>query len=129
MTQPELNGVIEHLIVHPREGDEARYALITAILGAMLILPSGTDVSSDPAALRPVVIDHEGTPHVVVFNSVDAARTMRELAPFGLTMRGDDIIRRVARSHGLLVVVDGGMPGLPPAMLDAIRADLTSGRA
>src|ERR1035437_1891033 len=78
MTQPELNGVIEHLIVHPRDGDEARYALITAILGAMLILPSGTDVSSDPAGLRPVVIDHEGTPHVVVFNSVEAARTMRE---------------------------------------------------
>jgi len=44
-------------------------------------------------------------------------------------MRGDDIIRRVATSHGLLVVVDGGMLGLPPALLDAIRADLASGRA
>lgn len=129
MNAPEMNQVIDHLVENPRDDDAGRYALITALLRAMLIVPSGTDISDDPSLFQPLLVAVEGIQHMVVFNSISAAQGAREMAPFGVTMRGADVIVRVAPGMGLLLIADHGQIALTATMLAAVRNDIAAGRA
>jgi hypothetical protein len=129
MTLPEMNRVLDELLVNPREGDAGRYALITSFLGAMLIVPSGADMISGKESFQPVLVEESGQPFMVVYGSAEAARRTEEIAPFGMTMTGADLVRLVASNLGLMVITDRGRMGLDPAFLNLIRADLASGRA
>jgi len=124
-----MNRVIDYLIAHPPKDDGEKYALITAILRAMLIVPQLDDVSGHPEKLSPLVATIDGVPHVVVFNSIESAKEAREAAPYGLTMTGADIITRLVPGTALLVAADSGRIGFTPEMLDTIRADIAAGRA
>lgn len=129
MTVSEMNQILDHLIANPREDEGGRYALITSFLGAMLILPSGGDMVSGDGSFQPVLVEEGGERCIVVYSSKEAALQTQEMAPFGITVTGSDLVQRIGTGFGLMVVTDGGRLALDVALLGRIRADIAAGRA
>jgi hypothetical protein len=129
MTELEMNQVLDHLIANPRQDEGGRYALISAFLGAMLILPSGGDMVSGDGSFQPVLAEENGERLIVVYSSKEAALQTQDMAPFGITVTGSDLVQRIRTDFGLMVVTDGGRLALDAALLGRSRADIASGRA
>ena len=129
MTLPQMNRALEELIQRPREGDGGRYALIESMLEAMLVVPSGGDMISGEGSFQPVLVEKDGQTYVVVYTSAEAAQKTREMAPFGMTMTGADVVRQLSPKLGLVVSSGKGDLALEARFLQVVRGDLQEGRA
>lgn len=129
MTLPEMNQMFDYLLAHPRHDEGGRYALITSLLGSMLILPSGGDMVSGEGSFQPVLNQENGARHVVAFGSKEAAMAVQDMAPFAMTLKGSDLVCRVTPGLGMIVIADSGRLVLEPDFVDRIRSDVAAGRA
>lgn len=129
MTLPPMNRALEELIQRPLGGDEGRYALIESMLRAMLVVPSGGDMISGEGSFQPVLVEKDGQTYMVVYTSADAAQKTRDMAPYGMTMTGADLLRQLSPSLGLVVSSGHGDLALEARFLEVVRGDLQAGRA
>ena len=102
MTLPEMNQILDLFLAHPRDDEGGRYAFITALLGAMLILPSGGAMVLGVGSFQSVLVEENGACHIVMFDFEEASATAHALRP-SERLR-DDAARRRLRT-GMLPVL------------------------
>ncbi|WP_430868275.1 hypothetical protein [Demequina aurantiaca] len=129
MKASEMNQILDHLIANPRDDQAGRYALVTAFLGAMLILPSGGDMVTGDGSFQPVLSEENGERLIVAYGSKEAAMQTQDIAPYGVTATGADLVRRIGPEFGLMVITDSGKLALDSQFMGRIRADIDAGRA
>ena len=103
-----------------RGGQPERDALINAFLDAVVVVPSGSDPTR--GSFEPVLIDIDGTSHMLVYDTLAAARGTASVAPFAASMRGVDVARGVTPGHAVLVRMQTGGFAIDEALLEDIRA-------
>jgi hypothetical protein len=112
---------IEELALRAARGGQAEHdALIDAFLEDVVVVPSGTDPGR--AAFEPVIVDIEGTPHMLVGDSLRAALESSELAQYAVSMRGSDVVRGLTPGHAILVRTPRSGFAIDESLLDEIRA-------
>lgn len=100
-------------------GPAGQTALINATLDAVLFAPSTTNPAE--SGFTPVVFDIDGTPHMVVFDTLEAAGQRSDLAVFTASLRGIDIARGLQPGNALLVYTRQGGYGIDAHVLDEVR--------
>lgn len=119
-TSPEPSQ-IELLALTAERGGQAEHdALINAFLDAVVVVPSGNDPSQ--GAFEPVMVDIDGTSHMLVGDTLAAALESSELARFAVSMRGRDVVRGLAPGHAILVRTPKTGFAIDEALLAEIRA-------
>lgn len=117
----EEPSLIETLALKAEHGGHADHdALINAFLEAVVVVPSGTDPGK--GAFEPVLVDIDGTSHMLVGDSLRAAMETSDLARFAVSMRGKDVVRGLTPGHALLVRTPRTGFAIDEALLDEIRA-------
>lgn len=112
---------IEVLALKAASGGQPEHdALINAFLDAVVVVPSGSDPGKGP--FEPVLVEIEGVVHMLVCDSLTAARDAADLAPFAVSMRGIDVVRGVTPGHALLVRTPTTGFAIDEALLDEIRS-------
>ncbi len=115
------SSTIEVLALRAQSGGQAAIdALINAFLDAVVVVPSGSDPSK--GAFEPVMIDIDGVSHMLVGDSLAAAREVTGLAPFAVSMRGMDVVRGVTPGHAVLLRTPKTGFAIDENLLDEIRA-------
>ena len=101
-------------------GQSERDAMINAFLEAVVVVPSGSDPSK--GAFQPVLIEIDGTSHMLVCDTLAAARDTSDLALYVASMRGIDVVRGVTPGHAILVRTRTTGFAIEEALLAEIRA-------
>lgn len=101
-------------------GQPEHDVLIRTFLDEVVVIPSVTDPTA--SAVKPVLVDIDGVPHMVVGDSLEALKDTNTLASYALSMRGNDVARGVTPGHALLVRTRLGGFAIDEALLDEIRA-------
>ncbi|WP_435749088.1 hypothetical protein [Microbacterium sp. PMB16] len=117
---PEPSTIEALALTAQSGGQPANDALINAFLDAVVVVPSGSDPGK--GSFEPVMIDIEGVSHMLVCDSLAAAREATDLAPFAVSMRGSDVVRGVTPGHAILVRTPKTGFAIDEALLDEIRA-------
>lgn len=93
--------------------------LINAFLDAVVVVPSGTNPGKDP--LEPVMIDIDHVSHMLVCDSLATANNATDLAPYGVSMRGSDVVRGTSPGFAILVRTTSTGFAIDEALLNEIR--------
>ena len=111
---------IEVLALSAASGGQTELdALINAFVAAVVVVPSASDPSK--GAFEPVLVNIEGTPHMLVCDSLTAARATSNLAAYVASMRGIDVVRGVAPGHALFVQTPKNGFAIDEGTLNKIR--------
>lgn len=124
-----MNRILERLIRQPEPGEGGTYALVESFLQAMLVVPSGGDMVSGEGSFQPVLVEKNDTVYMVVYTSAEAARKTEDMAPYGMTMRGADVLQRIRPDLGIVVsTADGLNLAFEPEFLQIVKRDFEAGR-
>lgn len=116
---------IDALAVAAQHGSQSQHdTLVNAFVEAVVVVPSFTDPSTGP--FRPVILDVDGTPHMLVCDTLDAARAAAGDARYAVSMRGADAVRGAPADHAILVRTENTGFAIDRALLDEIRQRLAS---
>lgn len=118
------NG-IERQILDAQNGRLAGDALMRALAGADLFIPSEGEVQPDGGGYRPLLLEQNEFTLVALFTA--AARMPKSMAPVLMRMNGRQFLLRLPAGYGLIV-----NPGyaaqliLPPEGVAALKSDLAA---
>lgn len=117
-------NTVELAIADAKAGRLAMGEMLRALLDAELAIPSGGEVQPDGSGFLPVVFDRNGTQMVACFTARKRV-DLGKMAPWCLTMKGREFLRRVPDGYGV-VVNPGGTLGfeIDPDGLRRMLADL-----
>lgn len=102
-----------------QSGSATMDQLIATFLETTVVVPSATDPTTTP--IQPVLVDVNGVKHVAVFDSLESAARVTNLASFAASMRGRDIARATRPELGILVSTASSGFDLSTALLSEIR--------
>ena len=114
---------IERRIEDTRNGQGDVDALMRAIAGADLFIPSAGDVQPDGSGYRPILLEQDDLSLAVVFTA--AARMEKGMAPTLMRINGRQFFLRLPAGYG--VIVNPGFEAqiiLPPEGVAALKEDL-----
>lgn len=114
---------IEVLALKAANGGQAEHdALINAFVEAIIVVPSASDPTK--GVFEPVLVNIEDTPHMLVCDSLAAARDASNLAAHVVSLRGIDVVRGVTPGHALFVKTPKTGFAIDEALLNEIRKRL-----
>lgn len=101
--------------------------IMSHFLQAELVVPSGGLVEERFKGFVPLLYDRDGVPMLAIYTSSELARATADLAPYAITMLGNDVIKRMPEAYGF-VVNPGHAIGFEvlPDGVKRVKADLDS---
>lgn len=94
---------LESALAAGQRGEASIDEVMRVFVDWPLIVPSGTDFSTDADLFQPVVYDREGTPMMALFTSPDRLHAVADLAPFWTTLAGSAVLQGAAPGTGFVV--------------------------
>lgn len=76
---------------------------LKTLVRSSIYVPSVTDIEKNPADFRPVLLDKNGKPHMVVFTSKERASAVAHVGAYGSFILGARLIRGIPPGSGLYV--------------------------
>lgn len=92
---------LDSLAKQAEAGDITTQQLIEAFLDTVVMLPSSTDPTTTP--LRPVLVNIEDIPHLVVATGEEGLRRTLSLSTHAVTITGRDVLAGLQPGSGVLV--------------------------
>ncbi|MFE1665214.1 SseB family protein [Microbacterium sp. P02] len=119
--------LLDRAIAKARDRALTMQSVLWTLAASTIYVPSGADPGPDRAGMRPVYYQNGETRMLAAFTSPDAASTLGELAPFVVAFSGEDLLRTIPVSEGL-VVNPGAALGfdIAPEGLAAFRQEIAS---
>lgn len=100
-------------------------SVLWTFAASTVYVPSGDDPGERFEGFRPVYYPKDDVQMLAVFTSPDGAGSLSDLAPWLVTFTGEELLRRMPATDGL--VVNPGLPDgfdIAPAGLETLRAEL-----
>jgi len=119
----EAQTDIEHQILKAQAGALSGDALLRRMADADLYIPSTGEVQTDGSGFKPVLVDQDGLPFVVVFTAI--SRQPKDMAGYMMQMNGRQFFLRLPAGYG--VMINPGYDAqmlVPPHGMAAFKEDL-----
>ncbi|WP_040309284.1 SseB family protein [Asticcacaulis biprosthecium] len=94
---------LEAELVSVRSGHVPMTSFLRLLCASDLYVPSANEVGQDWSGLQPVIFDKEGVQMVACFTALERIADASKLAPYCLTIRGGEFLRRIPHEFGLVV--------------------------
>jgi SseB protein N-terminal domain len=120
-------SLVERAVAHARDGRLTMQSVLWTLAASTVYVPSGADPGDRLENLRPVYYPKDEQQMLAVFTTTDGAGTLGDLAPWLVTFTGEELLRRMSPTDGL--VVNPGLPDgfdIPPSGLQTLRTELGS---
>ncbi|MAK61674.1 MAG: hypothetical protein CMK09_11900 [Ponticaulis sp.] len=78
-------------------------AFLKTFIRSEIYVPSVTDVEKDPESFRPVLLDKDGKPLMVVFTSKERAKSVAHVGAYGMPLLGARLVKGMPTGTGLYV--------------------------
>ena len=111
----EGRDILNRIIASPPDDLALRVSVGALFLEVMVTVPSRSDPSLE-GGIQPLVIDHGGSPFLIVATAPLALERLGAAAPFAVDMLGSDLAKMAVPGLGL--VLDNGVSLLPFAAGD-----------
>ena len=94
---------LEIALVEVRSGRLSMPEFMNVFIGSDLSVPSGSEVMANGDGFQPVLFDKNSVKMVACFTAMERLGRIADLAPYCLTIKGMEFLRRVPPGHGLVV--------------------------
>lgn len=94
-----LPGLIKSL----KENETLISRFISELIVSTVFVPSVTEVDDDYEGLTPLFFEKSGVPMMVMFTSLELATRYSDKAPYSLSMKGGQVLKRLPSEYGIVI--------------------------
>jgi hypothetical protein len=94
---------LETVLLQARAGEVPVSRLMQMLVEAELAVPSAGEVMPDGGGFRPVLFPKEQVQMLAAFTDRSRIGTLTDLAPYCLTMKGRDLLKRMPPGCGIVI--------------------------
>lgn len=126
MTNFTPTNALESELDRVQSGRSSMHEFLRLFSQSDLTVPSGCEVMPDGSGFQPLLFNKDGVQMVACFTAMERICDFADLAPYSLTIRGGEFLRRIPAEYGL--VVNPGQPAgfdVTPDGLRQIIAEFT----
>lgn len=96
-------NTFESTLADARQGHLSVPQLMRMLVGSVLFVPSATEVMEDGSGFQPLLFDKGNARMLACFSDKSRVGDFSSLAPYGVTMKGRDILVRIPSGYGVVV--------------------------
>ena len=96
-------STLESILVQARDGHATMKELLSALMVADVVLPSGSEVLSDGSGLAPLLFTKEAVQMVACFTDRSRIGEYAKMTPYYLAMKGAQFLRGIPAGCGVVV--------------------------